>query len=64
MEDRVSKIARILKVSPQEAQQVINDDQLIDLGGRCDWEISPEEEKLRRKMGKINIRKIKRKGDK
>ena len=38
---------------------VIEDDFIIDTGGRCEWEPSEAEEKRLRKLGKLNVRNYK-----
>lgn len=50
-EVRAKKYAEILKISYEEALKVVEDDDIIDAGGRCDWETEPtaEEKKVMRK---------------
>ena len=59
MDDRIEKTARILSITPEEAAKVIEDDFIIDTGGRCEWEPSEAEEKRLRKLGKLNVRNYK-----
>lgn len=61
MEDKIKKLQAILNISYKEALQIIEDDKKIDSGGRCDWEVSEEEEREIRKRSKINIHKKKMK---
>ena len=50
-EVRAEKYMKILKCSYEEALKVVEDDDIIDAGGRCDWETEPtaEEKKVMRK---------------
>ena len=50
-EVRAKKYMQILKCSYEEALKVVEDDDIIDAGGRCDWEeeITPEQKKVMRK---------------
>ncbi len=50
-EVRAKKYAEVLKISYEEALKVVEDDDIIDAGGRCDWETEPtaEEKKVMRK---------------
>lgn len=50
-EVRAKKYAEVLKISYEEALKVVEDDDIIDAGGRCDWETEPtaEEKKAMRK---------------
>ena len=49
-EVRAEKYMKILKCSYEEALKVVEDDDIIDAGGRCDWEKepTPEEKKVMR----------------
>ena len=49
-EVRAEKYMQILKCSYEEALKVVEDDDIIDAGGRCDWEKdpTPEEKKVMR----------------
>lgn len=50
-EVRAKKYAEVLDISYEEALKVVEDDDIIDAGGRCDWETEPtaEEKKVMRK---------------
>lgn len=50
-EVRAKKYAEVLNISYEEALKVVEDDDIIDAGGRCDWETEPtaEEKKIMRK---------------
>lgn len=50
-EIRAKKYAEVLNISYEEALKVVEDDDIIDAGGRCDWETepTPEEKKVMRK---------------
>ena len=50
-EVRAKKYAEVLKISYEEALKVVEDDDIIDAGGRCDWEeeMTPEQKKVARK---------------
>lgn len=50
-EVRAKKYAEVLNVSYEEALKVVEDDDIIDAGGKCDWETepTPEEKKVMRK---------------
>ena len=50
-EVRAEKYMKILKCSYEEALKVVEDDDIIDAGGKCDWETEPtaEEKKVMRK---------------
>ena len=52
-EARIQKHIDLLGCSYEEAAQSVADDEIIDKGGRCDWEPSIEEEKAMRKATKI-----------
>lgn len=53
MEQLIEKNMNALKISYEEAKALVEDDMLIDKGGRCDWEPSVEEEKAMRKATKV-----------
>ena len=59
MDNRIEKTAKILSITFEEAAKVIEDDFIIDTGGRCEWEPSETEEKRLRKLGKLNVRNYK-----
>ena len=50
-EERAKKYMKILNVSYDEALQMVIDDDTIDNGGKCDWEVelTPEQKKIVRK---------------
>lgn len=50
-EERAKKYMKILNVSYNEALQMVIDDDTIDNGGKCDWEVelTPEQKKIVRK---------------
>lgn len=49
-EVRAEKYMKILKCSYEEALKVVEDDDIIDAGGKCDWEeeMTPEQKKASR----------------
>ena len=52
-EARIQKHIDLLGCSYAEAEQIVLDDEIIDKGGRCDWEPSIEEERAMRKATKL-----------
>lgn len=50
-DENVEKMMKVLKVSREEAEKIVADDELIDKGGRADWEteLTPEQKKAQRK---------------
>lgn len=50
-EERAKKYMSLLNVSYNEALQMVIDDDTIDNGGKCDWEVelTPEQKKIVRK---------------
>lgn len=46
-EERVVKYMRAFKCSREDAEQMVRDDDIIDKGGKCDWEVelTPEQKK-------------------
>ena len=52
-EELIQKHIDLLGCSYAEAKQIVEDDELIDKGGRCDWEPTVEEEKAMRKATKL-----------
>lgn len=50
-EERAKKYVKILNVSYEEALQMVKDDDTIDNGGKCEWEVelTPEQKKIVRK---------------
>jgi len=51
IETRAKKYMSLLNVSYDEAVQMVKDDDTIDNGGKCDWEVelTPEQKKIVRK---------------
>ena len=64
-DEKVAKYMKLLKVSKAEATQMVIDDETIDNGGKCDWEVelTPEQKKIVRKarMADREIKKEKQK---
>jgi hypothetical protein len=52
-EELIQKHIDLLGCSYAEAAQIVADDELIDKGGRCDWEPTVEEERAMRKATKL-----------
>ena len=50
-EERAKKYMKLLNVNYDEALQMVIDDDTIDNGGKCDWEVelTPEQKKIVRK---------------
>lgn len=50
-EERAKKYMNLLHVSYNDALQMVIDDDTIDNGGKCDWEVelTPEQKKIARK---------------
>jgi hypothetical protein len=50
-EERAKKYMNLLNVNYDEALQMVKDDDTIDNGGKCDWEVelTPEQKKIVRK---------------
>ena len=59
-EELIQKHIDLLGCSYAEAAQIVADDELIDKGGRCDWEPTVEEEKAMRKATKLVAERAKR----
>lgn len=53
MENLIEKNMKALRISYEEAKALVEDDMIIDKGGRCDWEPSIEEERAMRKATKL-----------
>ena len=55
-EEKVAKNMRLLGLSREEAEQVVRDDEIIDKGGKCDWEVelTPEQKKAQRAARKAD----------
>ena len=58
-ESQKEKIMRLLGCTEEEALDVIETDKIIDKGGRTQYELSKEEEKLAMKISGVNERKAK-----
>ena len=54
-EELIQKHIDLLGCSYEEAAQIVADDEVIDKGGRCDWEPTVEEEKAMRKATKLAV---------
>ena len=54
-EVRIQKQMEVLNCSYEEAAKVVEDDDLIDAGGHCDWEeeMTPEQKKVVRKARQV-----------
>lgn len=65
-EERAKKYMSLLNVSYDEALQMVIDDDTIDNGGKCDWEVelTPEQKKIVRKARmadrEVKVEKTKR----
>ena len=57
-ETQRDRIMRLLKVSSAEADEILASDRAIDRGERMDFDLSPEQEKLAKKM--VNVQEHKR----
>lgn len=51
-EERVLKNMRLLHISREEAEEIVRDEDIIDKGGKCDWEVelTPEQKKAQRRL--------------
>lgn len=47
-EELVEKNMRVFACTREEAEQIVRDDEIIDKGGKCDWEVemTPEQKKV------------------
>lgn len=47
-EDKIAKNMRCLGITYEEAKQIVEDEEIIDKGGKCDWEteLTPEQKKV------------------
>lgn len=52
-ESQKERIMRILKVTDQEAEEIIAFDKAIDRGERTEYDLDPEAEKLAKKMANV-----------
>ena len=57
--ERVQDIMRLLNCTEEEALDVIATDEIIDKGGRTQYDLSVEEEKAALKIGRVDERKAK-----
>lgn len=57
--EKVKKIMRLLDCTEEEALDVIRTDEIIDKGGRTEYDLPIAEEKAALKMGRIDERKAK-----
>lgn len=50
-EDKIKKNMKLLGLTYEEAKKVVEDDEIIDKGGKCEWEVelTPEQKKAQRK---------------
>ena len=50
-EEKIKKNMRLLGLTYEEAKKVVEDDEIIDKGGKCEWEVelTPEQKKAQRK---------------
>lgn len=53
----IEEIAETLNITPEKAQRLLEEDAFINGGGRCDWEVSVEEELEMKKMNKLEFNK-------
>lgn len=58
-ETKIAKYEKLFDCTREEAIKIIEDDELIDKGGRADWEPSVEEEKAMRKATKLKVERKK-----
>ena len=57
--ERVKEIMRLLDCTEEEALDVIRTDEIIDKGGRTEYDLPIAEEKAALKMGRVDERKAK-----
>ncbi|MBQ0017114.1 MAG: hypothetical protein KBT30_00600 [Clostridiales bacterium] len=63
-EEKIAKNMRLLGLTYEEAKKVVEDDEIIDKGGKCEWEVelTPEQKKAQRQARladrKVSNRKI------
>ena len=55
-EERVAKNMALLHISREEAEEIVRDEDIIDKGGKCDWEVelTPEQKKAQRAARKAD----------
>lgn len=56
-ESQKERIMRVLKVSAEEADEIIKADKAIDKGERMEFDLSPEQEKMAKKFANTHERK-------
>ena len=57
--EKVEKIMRLLECTEEEALDVIRTDEIIDKGGRTEYDLSKEQEKIAMKISAVDIRRAK-----
>lgn len=57
--DRVKEIMRLLDCTEEEALDVVRTDEIIDKGGRTEYDLPIDEEKAALKIGRVDERKAK-----
>lgn len=58
-QEKIDKIMRLLDCSEEEALDIIKSDETIDKGGRTDFDLDEEKEKIASKMSAVKDRKAK-----
>lgn len=56
-ETQKERIMRVLKVSAEEADEILKADKAIDKGERMEFDLSPEQEKMAKKFANTHERK-------
>lgn len=65
-DERVNRMMKALNLTREEAEQCVRDDDIIDKGGTCDWEVpmTAEQKKMIRQLHstdrKVGTQKVKR----
>ena len=59
-ETQKERIMRVLDVSAEEADEILNADKAIDRGERVPFDLSPEKEKLAKKFANVDTKKRKK----
>ena len=57
MESQKDRIMRVLKVSAEEADEILASDKAIDQGKRVEFDLPPEQEKMAKKFANCGERK-------
>lgn len=57
--EKIDKIMRLLDCSEEEALDIIKSDETIDKGGRTDFDLDEEKEKIASKMSAVKDRRAK-----